>query len=60
VSRLIAERPDVSECEINPVRVAPAGAVAVDALVVRALEPVPAPATLGVAGAGTLEARTAP
>ncbi|MFI6597550.1 acetate--CoA ligase family protein [Nonomuraea sp. NPDC050536] len=34
VSRLIAERDDVAECEVNPLRVGPDGAVAVDALVV--------------------------
>ena len=35
-SRLLAERPDIIECELNPVRVSPLGAVAVDALVVTA------------------------
>jgi acyl-CoA synthetase (NDP forming) len=39
LSRLVAERPEVVECEVNPLRVGPAGAVAVDALVVVA-EPV--------------------
>lgn len=34
VSRLIAERPDVLDCEVNPLRVAPEGALAVDALVI--------------------------
>lgn len=34
VSRLIAERDDVAECEVNPLRVGPDGALAVDALVV--------------------------
>lgn len=34
VSRLVTEHPDVLECEINPLRVGPDGAVAVDALVV--------------------------
>jgi acyl-CoA synthetase (NDP forming) len=34
VSRLLAEDDDVVECEINPLRVGPSGAVAVDALVV--------------------------
>lgn len=34
VSRLLAEQPDVVECEINPLRVGPHGALAVDALVV--------------------------
>jgi acyl-CoA synthetase (NDP forming) len=34
VSKLIAGRPDVVECEINPLRAGPGGAVAVDALVV--------------------------
>lgn len=33
LSRLLAERADVVEAEINPLRVAPAGALAVDALV---------------------------
>ncbi|SNR69411.1 acetate--CoA ligase family protein [Blastococcus mobilis] len=32
VSRLLAEEPDVVECEVNPLRVGPDGAVAVDAL----------------------------
>jgi acetate---CoA ligase (ADP-forming) len=36
VSRLIAEQGDVVECEINPLRVGPDGAVAVDALVLAA------------------------
>lgn len=36
LSRLIAERPEVVECEINPLRVGPAGAIALDALVVAA------------------------
>ncbi len=36
VSRLLATDPDLVECEINPLRVGPAGAVAVDALVVAA------------------------
>ncbi len=52
VSRLIAERPDVSECEINPLRVGPDGVIAVDALIVAAHEPVPVPAALGAAGTG--------
>ncbi|WP_232665118.1 acetate--CoA ligase family protein [Pseudonocardia sp. TRM90224] len=34
VSRIIAEYPHIQECEINPLRVAPDGAIAVDALVV--------------------------
>jgi acyl-CoA synthetase (NDP forming) len=34
VSRLIATQPEVMECEINPLRVTPSGAVALDALVV--------------------------
>ncbi|MBO9521774.1 MAG: acetate--CoA ligase family protein [Nocardioidaceae bacterium] len=34
ISRLVAEHPEVVECEVNPLRVGPAGAVAVDALVV--------------------------
>ena len=33
LSRLLAERADVVEAEVNPLRVGPAGAVAVDALV---------------------------
>lgn len=37
LSRLLAENPDLVECEINPLRVGPAGAVAVDALVVTAV-----------------------
>ncbi|WP_378596054.1 acetate--CoA ligase family protein [Nocardioides sp. GCM10030258] len=36
VSRLLAESPEIVECEINPLRVGPGGAVAVDALVVAA------------------------
>ncbi|MBC6463656.1 acetate--CoA ligase family protein [Actinomadura sp. HBU206391] len=36
LSRLAAERPDVAECEVNPLRVAPDGVLAVDALVVAA------------------------
>ncbi|TNM41198.1 acetate--CoA ligase family protein [Nocardioides albidus] len=36
VSRLLAEDPDLVECEINPLRVGPEGAVAVDALVLAA------------------------
>lgn len=36
VSRLLAESPDLVECEINPLRVGPDGAVAVDALVIAA------------------------
>ncbi|MFC9362250.1 acetate--CoA ligase family protein [Rhodococcus sp. NPDC057014] len=42
VSRLITERTDIAEIELNPVRVAPDGALTVDALVVAA-EPAPAP-----------------
>lgn len=34
LSRLIAEAPDIVECEVNPLRVHPHGATAVDALVV--------------------------
>jgi hypothetical protein len=34
VSRLVAEQTDVVDVEINPLRVGPDGAVAVDALVV--------------------------
>jgi acyl-CoA synthetase (NDP forming) len=36
VSRLLAEDPDLVECEINPLRVGPQAAVAVDALVIAA------------------------
>jgi acyl-CoA synthetase (NDP forming) len=36
LSRLLAEDPDLVECEINPLRVGPEGAVAVDALVLAA------------------------
>lgn len=36
VSRLLAEEADLVECEINPLRVGPGGAVAVDALVLAA------------------------
>jgi acetate---CoA ligase (ADP-forming) len=36
VSRLLAERPDVTECEVNPLRVGADGAIAVDALVLGA------------------------
>ncbi|KAB2810609.1 CoA-binding protein [Pimelobacter simplex] len=36
VSRLLADDPDLVECEINPLRVGPEGAVAVDALVLAA------------------------
>ncbi|WP_408896053.1 acetate--CoA ligase family protein [Nocardioides sp. R1-1] len=39
VSRLLAEEPDLVECEINPLRVGPEGAVAVDALVLAADRP---------------------
>lgn len=40
VSRLLAVEPDIVECEVNPVRVGPDGALAVDALVLTAVEPV--------------------
>ncbi len=33
VSRLVAEHPEVTEVEVNPLRVGPSGALAVDALV---------------------------
>ena len=36
LSRLLADEPDLVECEINPLRVGPEGAVAVDALVLAA------------------------
>lgn len=39
VSRLIAENADIAECEINPLRAGPDGAVAVDALVLAAPTP---------------------
>ncbi|MDN5790217.1 MAG: acetate--CoA ligase family protein [Micrococcales bacterium] len=39
VSRLIADHPDVTECEVNPLRVGPGGAVAVDALVITSTPP---------------------
>lgn len=39
VSALIAQRPDIAEIELNPVRVTPQGALAVDALVIRAVGP---------------------
>lgn len=39
VSRLLAEQPDVVECEINPLLVGPHGALAVDALVVTGAPP---------------------
>ncbi|MFC0448322.1 acetate--CoA ligase family protein [Rhodococcus jostii] len=42
VSRLISARSDIAEIELNPVRVAPGGALTVDALVVAA-DPSPAP-----------------
>ncbi|MEU7897141.1 acetate--CoA ligase family protein [Nonomuraea sp. NPDC049152] len=38
VSRLVADRPDLAECEVNPLRVGQDGALAVDALVVQATE----------------------
>ncbi len=34
MSRLVAGRPDVVECEVNPLRAAPDGVLAVDALAV--------------------------
>ncbi|MEV6981778.1 acetate--CoA ligase family protein [Sphaerisporangium sp. NPDC051017] len=34
LSRLVAERPDVLECEVNPLRAAPGGVLAVDAFAV--------------------------
>ncbi len=37
ISQLISTRPDLTEVELNPVRVSPQGALAVDALVVRSL-----------------------
>jgi acyl-CoA synthetase (NDP forming) len=43
VSRLVAETPEVSECEVNPLRVTPHGAVALDALVVAAVPPTTSP-----------------
>ncbi len=38
ISRLIADRVDISEIELNPVRATPAGSLAVDALVVSACD----------------------
>jgi acyl-CoA synthetase (NDP forming) len=48
VSRLLAEHPELTECEVNPLRISPDGAVAVDALVLQAgsSEPVPSPSLL--------------
>lgn len=43
VSEALAEHPDCSEIEINPVRVNPDGAVAVDALAVFQTDPAPVP-----------------
>lgn len=37
ISQLISTRPDLTEVELNPVRVSPQGALAVDALVVRSV-----------------------
>ena len=48
LSRLLAERSDVVEAEVNPLRVGPAGAVAVDALVALT-EPPETPPTDAVA-----------
>jgi acyl-CoA synthetase (NDP forming) len=47
VSRLLAESADVVECEINPLRVGPGGAVAVDAHVVTAAKDPPLTGGLG-------------
>jgi acyl-CoA synthetase (NDP forming) len=47
VSRLIAERPDVAECEVNPLRVTPAGALALDALLIGADKRATVTAALG-------------
>ncbi|MGW5415628.1 acetate--CoA ligase family protein [Actinomadura geliboluensis] len=44
VSRLIADDPGVAECEVNPLRAGPGGAIAVDALVLAAA-PAPTPTT---------------
>lgn len=41
LSRVMAERPEVVEAEVNPLRVGPAGATAVDALVVLAEDVAP-------------------
>lgn len=49
VSRLLVERPDIVEAEINPLRVGPDGALAVDALVLEAASTTPAPAPAAVA-----------
>ena len=50
VSRLLADHEDMAECEVNPLRVGPDGAVAVDALVlstVPASSPCPDPVVTG-------------
>lgn len=52
VSRLIAERPDVTECEVNPLRVTPTGALAVDALLVTADKPATVSAAPGATSLG--------
>lgn len=57
VSRLIAEHPEIAECEINPLRVGPDGALAVDALVVAAAPSDAAP-TAGTASEAGAEPTT--
>ncbi|GAA1916723.1 acetate--CoA ligase family protein [Nocardioides marmoribigeumensis] len=49
LSRVLAERPDAVEAEVNPLRVGPAGATAVDALVVLAEHADPLPTHPGTA-----------
>ncbi|MFD9700405.1 acetate--CoA ligase family protein [Lentzea sp. NPDC059081] len=43
ISEMIAARPDLAEVELNPVRVGPDGVLAVDALVIPAVEVAPSP-----------------
>ncbi|TFV64008.1 CoA-binding protein [Geodermatophilus sp. DF01-2] len=43
VSRLLAELPDCSDIELNPVRIGPDGALAVDALIALATDPTTVP-----------------
>lgn len=53
MSRVLAEQPDVAECEINPLRVGVDGAVAVDAFVVQLLS---TPTGVSSAPAGAVRA----
>ncbi len=48
VSRLLCEQHDIVEAEINPLRVGPDGAVALDTLVLRNASPGPAPVAVAV------------